>query len=66
MVAMMGLIVRFVWSATPVPANGRFDKANVHPLRAGEEPDAEQASSLPQHAASAGFSSGPRRSPSSF
>jgi MFS transporter, YNFM family, putative membrane transport protein len=39
-VAIMGLVVTFVWSAKPVPPNGRFDKANIRPLRAGGEPHA--------------------------
>jgi MFS transporter, YNFM family, putative membrane transport protein len=39
-VAIMGLIVTFVWSEKPVPANGRFDKADIRPLRAGGEPHA--------------------------
>jgi predicted MFS family arabinose efflux permease len=54
-VAMMGLIVAFVWSVKPLPANGRFDKASSHPLQAGDAPHAEQANDTPQHAAP-GFS----------
>jgi MFS transporter, YNFM family, putative membrane transport protein len=39
-VAIMGLIVTFVWSEKPVSANGRSDKADIRPLRAGGEPHA--------------------------
>jgi MFS family permease len=53
MVAMMGLIVTFVWSVKPVPANVRFDKADRRPLRAGGEPP-DAASDPPQPAASPG------------
>ena len=56
-VAVMGLIVTFVWSVKPGPANGRFDKANNHLLRAGDEPHAEQANDIRQPAASPGLSS---------
>jgi YNFM family putative membrane transporter len=51
MVVMMGLVVAFVWSVKPVPANGRFDKASIRPLQAGDAPHhAERANDMP-HAA---------------